>query len=91
MRPEVGYDDTAVGVMMAAVIEGLVLRRSMSPVVMQPFRCDTFGQGLEWTPAGLILAATIEAMTEPEPDFDEAGVPALQRELREVAGRAGAG
>jgi AcrR family transcriptional regulator len=87
VRPEVEQVDESIGVLTAAIVEGLVLRRSVSPVVGSRFRCDSFGPGLEWTPAGLAVTALIDALTEADPDFDDATVPALQAELREAAGR----
>lgn len=85
VRPEVGQGGTSIGVLTAAIVEGMALRRSVSPVVGSTFRCDTFGDGLEWTPAALAVTALIDALTEADPDFDDSTVPALQAELREAA------
>jgi AcrR family transcriptional regulator len=73
LKPAFRDDFALLAAMGAAVIEGLGLRQIIAPeIVSKTFQMRAFGgrEDVEWTVPALGFTAIVDAMIEPDPDYD---------------------
>lgn len=88
MRPMYEGDFVVLAAVGAAVVEGLGLRRIVSPdLVAMTYRIAPFGSSVasDWSVPAIGFTSVLVSMVEPDPDFDDGSIGALREWLEDAA------